>query len=135
MFVNLILGNLALHQGQVGSQRSGCWRKQSDSATKRGARRLETEGCLFRSCLLSCLTGCKEFDYHSPGPVPSARTMFLICLAIKGSLRPALSPTEYQRGWQPPGAGFLHPSSSVSMPLSGAADPLQSIPTEKQPGP
>lgn len=50
----------------------------------------------------SCLTGCKEFDYHSPGSVPSAGTMFLICLAIKGSLRPALLSSRVPGGgWQP----------------------------------
>ena len=40
------------------------------------------------------------------GSVSSAGTMFLICLAIKGSLRPALSPAECGRGWQPGGRGL-----------------------------
>lgn len=59
--------------------------------------------------------------------------MFLICLAIMGSLRPALSPAECLRGWQPR-SRFLYPllQPSVSVPLSGAADPLQSIPAEEQ---
>lgn len=67
------------------------------------------------------------------GTVPSTRTMFLMCLAIKDSLRPALSPAVHERGQHPPGACFLLLSSSASMPVSGAADPLQSIPTEEQP--
>lgn len=29
---DLIRGNLALHRGQVGSPRSGCWKRQPDSA-------------------------------------------------------------------------------------------------------
>lgn len=35
------------------------------------------------------------------GSVPSAGTVFLIYVTIKGSLCPALSPAECQRGWQP----------------------------------
>lgn len=53
---------------------------------------------LCRSCLLSCLTGCNEFDSF-----PRA-----LCLAIMGSLHPALSPAECQRGWQP-WSRFLYP--------------------------
>lgn len=67
------------------------------------------------------------------GSVPSSRTMFLMCLAIKGSLHPALSPAVCQRGRRPPGTSFLFSSSSASMLASGAADSLQSIPTEEQP--
>lgn len=59
--------------------------------------------------------------------------MFLICWAITGSLRPALSPAECQGGWQPRRC-FPHPllQPSVSVPLSGAADRLQSIPAGEQ---
>lgn len=51
------------------------------------------------------------------GSAPSTRTVFLMCLVIKGSVRPTLSPAVCKRGQQPPGACFLLPSSSLCLGL------------------
>ena len=58
--------------------------------------------------------------------------MFLICRAIKGSLCPLCLQLSAREAGSPQWVA-LHPSSGMSLPLSGATDPLQSIPTGEQP--
>lgn len=64
--------------------------------------------------------------------MPSAGTVLLICLVIKGSLCPALSPTERQRDWQPPGSCFLHPFVQRVYASVGGCRPTSAFPTEEQ---
>lgn len=64
----LILGSWHLTRVQRGVQGQAVGGDNPIPQPRAGPARLETEAGLFRSCLLSCLTGCKEFDYHSPGP-------------------------------------------------------------------
>lgn len=44
--VNLLWGDMVLYHGQVGSPRSGFWRRQPDSATERGAAQ-DRDRCVF----------------------------------------------------------------------------------------